>query len=101
MTRIAPMSAPSLASGGEGALLDRQPLWVALDRVGGGQDDVLEALRRRDRRGGGGDPREAAAKAGLRQARGDLGPESGLRGRLLDGDDALGGERRGQDPVEV
>ena len=66
----------SLASGGEGALLDRQPLELAPDRLLGREDDVLEALRRRDRRGRGCDPREAAAEAGLGQPRGHLGAEA-------------------------
>src|SRR5262245_24055823 len=100
MTRIAPMSARSLASGGEGALFDSQPLELVPDRSAGRKDDVLEALRRRDRRGPRCDPCKPAAEASLRQSGGDLRAEARLRRRLLDRDDALGVQRRGEDPVE-
>ena len=90
-----------LAPGREGALFDRQPFELALDRLAGRENDVLEALRRGDRRRICRDPREPAAETRLGQPRRNLGAEAGFAGRLLDRDDALRGERRREDPVQI
>src|SRR4029078_2014709 len=62
----------SLASGVEATFLDSKALKLAIDRLRGREDDVLEALRCGDRGSRRRDPREAPAEARLGQPGGDL-----------------------------